>query len=295
MVLGTANESEDPELLEALNELEDVPEPAPGGEDAHQTDLMIRYIATILDRAGPGRRAQDFDARAAVLLLVEHNWDMNAIIVKFQIEDQLDIDRIAEAPSTISDDSNGGKAMTRTYEETMRLLNPNADRNPAMQNQRDDSKLSITLTRAEDMTGLSAQFNQTSQMDWRSTEMIHALNRWRSQYFRRHLGNVQDPRPRFHPDELLWLTELHRLAKEESEEAGTQPNFRFNWDDIEKDFNHMFEGQVLSGSEKPRPRREKSSLLRQRYRIKAICEVVGKDLVLEDEEDEEEDGKGKKK
>jgi len=288
LVLGTANENEDNELLEALNDLEDVPEPAEDGEDDSQTDLMIRYIATVLDRAGDGRRADGFDARTAIMALIDNNWNLEQVFEQFEAEDEIDQGRGRESPS-VSTDGNGVQTV-ETYETMMRRMNPDVDRMPAMQNGRDDRKLTITLHR-QNKNDLNARFKDSARMNWTSSNMIHALNKWRGQYFRRHLGLVSTYRPPFHPEEIDWLTTYHRLAKAEADEAGEAPNFRFNWNEVEHDFNHQFEGMMLKGETNPRPKREKSSLLRQRYRIpevKKILENAG-------EKEEEDEGKGKQK
>ena len=47
------------------------------------------------------------------------------------------------------------------------------------------------------------------------------------------------------------------------------------WDDLTKDFNKHFAGQVLNRGGKPRPFRTKPSILTERYRIPEVCRISG--------------------
>ncbi len=63
----------------------------------------------------------------------------------------------------------------------MERLNADVDRTQAVRGKRDDSKESITLRTVDGRTR-QAQFQ--GSVNWNDSGSIHALNRWRSQYFR---------------------------------------------------------------------------------------------------------------
>lgn len=63
----------------------------------------------------------------------------------------------------------------------MARLNVDVDRSQALKGQRDDEKRTITLRTVDGRTR-EAQFQGT--VNWNDSNSIHALNRWRSQYFR---------------------------------------------------------------------------------------------------------------
>ena len=92
----------------------------------------------------------------------------------------------------------------------------------------------------------------------------------------RDLGPVREGRIYFHPEERQWLTELYQGTEQAARKKGQQPNFRsMNWDELTKDFNKHFAGQVLNKGGKPRPFRTKPSVLTERYRIPEVCRISG--------------------
>ncbi|KAI9878831.1 MAG: hypothetical protein M1830_010400 [Pleopsidium flavum] len=148
--------------------------------------------------------------------------------------------------------------------------NPNVDRAPAIKGRRDDSKLTITLTR----NGKQHVTKYTGGVDWNDNHSVHMLNRFRQQIFRRNLDTVRAPAIAYHREENQFLVDVHREAVRAREREGGR--LGLNWETIANDFNARFQGRFLDGSDVPRPARTKGSLQSQAGRMDEICEMTGK-------------------
>lgn len=190
------------------------------------------------------------------------------------------------------------KPQLSKQELAVRDLNRHVDREPAIKGQKTPSKLVITLKQPGgkgDRIRTFPKYNHGMDLDWGLSEHIRAVNRWRSQVLRlvsfprypllksllkvdhsRMLGQARPARVGFHSEEVQWLIDYHQQYERDSFARDGNVNFsRIDWHDVTRAFNAKFAGHILGGSTIPRPSRTKASLTTERYRIKAICELVG--------------------
>lgn len=93
--------------------------------------------------------------------------------------------------------------------------------------------------------------------------------------YSRALGEARPARIGFH-EEIQWLVDCHRQYKRDSiSRIGVVNWQKIKWDVVTRAFNATFAGRALSGSHTPRPARTKPSLITERYRIEAVCVLVG--------------------
>ncbi len=92
----------------------------------------------------------------------------------------------------------------------------------------------------------------------------------------RNVGVARPPRLRFHNLEKRFLFELHKDFERQRTAAGQEVNWsKMNWEQITRDFNTKFEGQILPGNPDVRPHRTEDSLRTERSRIKEITDYTG--------------------
>ncbi len=92
----------------------------------------------------------------------------------------------------------------------------------------------------------------------------------------RELGEARAARIGFHPEEIQWLIEYHHQYNRDSVARDGAVNIHKNkWDDVTRAFNARFAGRILTGFNTTRTARTKPSLKTERYRIKAIRDLVG--------------------
>jgi hypothetical protein len=92
----------------------------------------------------------------------------------------------------------------------------------------------------------------------------------------RELGEARPARIGFHPEEIQWLIDYHHQYKRDGVARDGVVNFhKIQWDDVTRAFHARFAGRILTGLNTPQPARTKPSLKTERYKIKAICDLVG--------------------
>ncbi len=135
-------------------------------------------------------------------------------------------------------------------ERQNRFLNPNIDREMAVPEQRDDSKLKISIKLAVGR----AEAEYSHGVEWDSGALVGALNKWRAQFLRyaypafslpymssqadtfnsRYLGAVREGRVPFSAEERQWMIDHH--LQYQREQLAAAPDRAVNWRGI-KAFN----------------------------------------------------------
>jgi hypothetical protein len=250
-------------------------------EDQH---TMVYTIGKMLDadvqRIGASRStvflAADFEIQLAIEEQLEH---MNLVIdspaVDNEQQNEMNLDQVElpgetaavpiEATGTPSDvgepqqsdnpiqvDENASED-DEDFCATMRRLNPNVDRTPALRFEPDESKLFIQLVRP---SGHITPYRYCDPVDW--TQPMTKLNLWRYGVFRRYLGPLAGPLPtKLHPLEIRYILD----APNHSEKWGYGPNrSKIEWVKFHKAFNERFQGKALPGYPGPRPARTVNAL-----------------------------------
>ena len=149
--------------------------------------------------------------------------------------------------------------------EVMRAINADIDKSPARVNQRAGSKLVIGL---ETPYGVRKAETYDTPIDWSDLKLVDGLNRWRAAIFNYYFGDeteVDEVQP--HPLEEAFVAEEY--AKLQTAGLTSWPTVGKNlpsWARIARDFNAKFEGRILEGDQRPRPR-VTWNVLRARYLV----------------------------
>lgn len=142
--------------------------------------------------------------------------------------------------------------------------NQHVDRTTAKLGSFDPSKLQVQVIDVDDKL-LSLDYSVL--VDWNDPRSISALNKWRGRFFRKWLGSL--------PQSLAsvpYLEEEREWIRETIRSLERPPN----WKSIAHDFNEKFEGNVISGSTVPRPKRNSDQLgcMTRRLRVKGELEAT---------------------
>ncbi|KAI9845936.1 MAG: hypothetical protein M1837_004472 [Sclerophora amabilis] len=156
---------------------------------------------------------------------------------------------------------------TRAKRAKLAELNKDVDRSPAVRNTPDESKKSLSL-REYDRKGnvVERSYKFPNEVDWTDGTSINALNKARSQWFRRLIGPKRIPFIPYAPEEEAFLIEAVRR-----EQAEKNP---INWVDFPRQFNARFEGTILpSVPGVKRPARSQASLQSHRTRLPEVKRI----------------------
>ncbi|KAL8782761.1 MAG: hypothetical protein Q9195_009576 [Heterodermia aff. obscurata] len=243
------------------------------------------------------------EARQPRTYLSHAHWDLETAVRVYASERAQEVveqedDDDDEELSVTDDESIPASTSPRSR---LRQLNPHIDRKPAIKDKPSPSKLHIQLHNIDGAAAIEKSYPKP--VEWTSSESIRALNRWRQQVLRRHLGAAQENRVRFHPGELRFLFHAHRNHLLEARAHGRDVEWNdMDWERITTDFNNNFEGRNLYGDpEGPvRPRRTAGALRSVRARVWEITELTGmtprpeKEMkkIMDGDEDEDEANEG---
>ncbi|MCJ1231789.1 hypothetical protein MMC12_008468 [Toensbergia leucococca] len=236
---------------------------------------------------------QRLEPRLAVIFLAQAGWNYDMAVREY-IEQRYSDDEpslevgdtaaIPEPEGEASEDERRGEEEEGPDDESegpqsLATLNQDIDRGHVIKDRRDDSKLVI---RIKNLGGLPDSIHKYGKkprdVDWSDPAAIRAINRWRSQLFRRTLqSNVRGERFSFLEEERRFLLDAHIEYQEKSLAAGAKNVDwkKFDWTRLTKEFNQKFKGQILPTSSKPRPARTKASLLTERSRLEEITDMTG--------------------
>ncbi|KAI9753516.1 MAG: hypothetical protein M4579_005113 [Chaenotheca gracillima] len=143
-------------------------------------------------------------------------------------------------------------------------LNADVDRSPARRGISDDSKKRAELQEYNRKGELfTRSYRYTSAVDWNDPKSINALNKARSQWFRRALGPKRVPFVAFAREEENYLIEASRREIDDQTPI--------DWITFPNEYNSQFAGRILpSAPGTVRPPRTQASLQSYRNRIPEV-------------------------
>ncbi|MCJ1263823.1 hypothetical protein MMC22_003693 [Lobaria immixta] len=164
--------------------------------------MVINQVVQLVNLAGG-----NISPREAILRMAQARFNYQAAVGDY-------LERLEDGSSSSLSLSNrserdGDPGKVERWGEKDRRVSDDTDKESefSLADHPDQSKLTITICRPDKRPNKVHRYH--GKVDFRQTDRIRALNRWRSQIFRQNIGGSWPFRQNFHELEKDWLLQEH--------------------------------------------------------------------------------------